>query len=135
MKGSEKSRQSLLDETMEFRGKSGRKIELKEHDGTIYAYHKKCEVGKIDFAIIEVPYGYDGSVSVAYPRMMNVAFEYQRQGIATGIINYAKELYEEVRFYPDTGCGGNTDEVHYSAEGLSFKDFCERSGITNETYI
>lgn len=119
---------------MEFTDKKGRKIFLEESNNTIDAYctdeDMEEKAGYIQFQVKEYPSGYRGSVYVAYPEQMHIEPQYQRSGIATQIIEYAKQIYDTVRFSPDTGCGGNTDEIHYSSEGLQFKQHCEGNGIT-----
>lgn len=131
---------------MKFTDKRGRNICLQERDDTIYANCEDKEddlseedisfegnnsfVGYIQFLINEYPQGNGNDIRVAYPEQMHIKENYRRSGIATKIMKYAKEVFDEVLFMPDTGCGGNTDEIHYTSEGLAFKEFCEKSGIT-----
>ena len=121
---------------MDFYDKRGRKICLKDDCDTIYAYHKNdddiIEVGYIQFAVMN----YLNDSVLATPEIMHIKENYKRSGIATKIIEYAKEqLYDKIRFAPDTGCGGKTDEIYYSDEGLQFKIYCESRGITKEKSI
>ncbi|GEM_PF-1457680 len=119
---------------MEFTDKRGRKIFLEESNNIIDAYcideDVEEKVGYIQFQVTEYSSSYMESVSVAYPEQMHIKPQYQRSGIATQIIEYAKRIYDTVKFSQDTGCGGNTDEIHYSSEGLQFKQHCEGNGIT-----
>lgn len=125
---------------MKFVDKEGRDIYLEENLDTIYAYNciyetedeeeSKEEIGYIQFLVQEQGGKYEDCQRVAYPEQAHVNKKFQRSGIATKIIEYAKEIYDLVQFYPDTGCGGNTDEIHYSDEGKAFKDYCEENGIT-----
>ena len=119
---------------VQFSDKRGRTIILKESYDEIYAYcidgTIRTEVGYIQFHVIETTSKYTSGKTIAYPDQMHIISEYQRSGIATQIIQYAKQIYGTVQFAPDTGCGGNTDEIHYTSEGLQFKNYCEESGIT-----
>ncbi|MBU3102572.1 GNAT family N-acetyltransferase [Clostridium gasigenes] len=119
---------------MEFKDRKGRMIYLEESYGIIYAYliegNGRCDVGSIQFSISEYLDKNGEDVIIAYPEQIHIDESYQRSGIATQIIEYAKEIYDVVKFSQDSGCGGNTDEIHYSGEGLAFKNFCEMTGIT-----
>lgn len=88
------------------------------------------EIGTIQFLVTKFENDYQDDCSVAYPEIANINSNYQRRGIATAMIEYAKELYDEVVFAKDEFVGGNTDDIHYSNEGLAFKNSCERKGIT-----
>lgn len=115
---------------MEFKDKKNRTITLKEIGDIIYANCNEREVGSIQFYVPEFSCEYGNVNSIAYPDQMHIDISYQRSGIATEIIKYAKEIYSVVQFLSDTGCGGNTDAIHYSSEGLAFKNSCEMAGIT-----
>lgn len=97
---------------MKFKDSKERDILLEEGYDTIHAYHidgdSEKDVGYIQFQVTETSekYGNSKSKSVACPEQMHIKQHYQSSGIATQIIKYAKEIYEEVYFYPDTGCGG-----------------------------
>lgn len=112
--------------------KKNRTIYLKEINDIIYAYCGEQELGSIQFCVLELSSKYGNDTSIAYPEQMHLDNSYQRSGIATEIIKYAKEIYNNVQFTSDTGCGGNTDEIHYTSDGLAFKNFCEMTGITKK---
>lgn len=116
---------------MRFNDNEDRKIRLVEEDSVISAYHNEDKVGYIQFFTQEYFDKFGNSTILAIPEQMHIDRKYQRCGIATEIIKYAKNIYDQVRFATDTGCGGNTDEIHYSSEGLLFKHFCEMNKITN----
>lgn len=121
---------------MEFKDKKGRTIYLEKDNNTINAYfveeYNRINVGSIQFMVVDNSTKYEDYKSIAYPEQMHIIEDYQRSGIATKIIEYAKQIYDQVCFYQDTGCGGNTDEIHYSDEGLQFKNFCESKKITRD---
>lgn len=114
---------------MEIIDKSDRNIQLKESFDTIRAYHNGKEVGFIQFLTVDC----GNFNTLAYPEQMNIVESYQRNGIATQIIKYAQTIYDIVKFAEDNGCGGNTNKIHYSDEGLQFKNYCELKGITQTT--
>lgn len=98
---------------------------------TVEAIHSGDKiVGTIQFLVCRYESSYQDDCNVAYPQIANIDSNYQRRGIATAMIEYAKELYDEVVFARDEFVGGNTDDIHYSNEGLAFKNSCERKGIT-----
>ena len=118
---------------MNFIDKEGEKIDLRENSGRITAYNASGrEVGFIDFTVTEFSDDYSPTVCSAYVNLMQIDGSYRRRGIATAIIQYAKQVYENVAFREDNGYGGKSDAVHYSAEGLAFKQACEARGITQQ---
>lgn len=123
---------------MQFKDKKGRVIYLEGSYNTIYAYcideNGKYNVESIQFSVSEYSGTCGDDVLIAYPEQMHINASYQRRGISTEIIKYAKEIYDKVKFAQDSGCGGNTDEIHYSGEGLEFKNFCEMTGITEDFF-
>ena len=114
---------------MQFKDKKNRTICLKDYCGTIDAYDGNDKVGFIQFEVVEYLTRYGESEYTAYPEQMHIDGKYQRSGIATQIIEYAKEIYDNVKFAEDTGWGGNTNAIHYTSEGLCFKHYCETNGI------
>lgn len=116
---------------MNFIDKKGEKIDLRENSGRITAYNASGrEVGFIDFDVKEFCDSYSPTVCSAYVNLMHIDGYYRRRGIATAIMQYAKQVYGNVAFYEDSGYGGKSGMVHYSAEGLAFKRYCEAQGIT-----
>ncbi len=122
----------------EFKDKKNRTIRLEECGETIRAYHvdgdEKIPVGMIQFDIKSHGDIYVEEKTVAHPEIAHVDPAYQKSGIATEIIKYAKTLYDDVSFYPDTGAGGMSGEIHYSDQGLALKESCERQGITRAAW-
>lgn len=114
---------------MTFDDNKGRSISLEESEGTIQAYCEGKEVGHIQFIISKYPDVNGNLISIAYPEQMHICKDFQRSGLATNIIRLAKEIYDEVQFL-DGNYSGNSDEIHYTADGSAFKSFCERTKIT-----
>lgn len=114
---------------MKVTDKKGRNIFLEHNGCTIDAYHEGKKVGFIQFNVVEYSTSYVQSKYIAYPEQMHIDVKYQRSGIGVKIIEHAKEIYDDVKFAEDTGCGGNTNEIHYTPEGLRFKNYCETNGI------
>ena len=65
---------------------------------------------------------------------MHIKEDFQRCGVGTKIIETAASQVSVV-FAADQGASGNSDDIHYSSEGLDFKHFCEKKGITREQQI
>ena len=123
---------------MQFKDKHNRTIQLKDADGTIEAYcvdDEEAFVGSIQFHIQSFGDKYTEETTVAFPEIANIYEKYQRSGIATQIIEYAKTIYDDVYFSPDMGGGGKTDQIHYSDAGLAFKNSCEKNGITRDVLL
>jgi GNAT superfamily N-acetyltransferase len=89
------------------------------------------EVGCFQF--MTQSYGEDGLKAI--PEQMHIAEGYRGLGIGTEIIKHALECYDAVQFMYDYGNSGNSDLIHYTDAGLSFKQHCERMGITKEMEI
>ena len=113
----------------------GNVIRLNESNDIISAYYitdKHQEyAGEIQFLVINNCDKFGNESTSAYIQLANVLPLFQRRGIATQIIIYAKKLYDNVLFAPDLGYGGKSDGIHYSDAGLALKNSCERKGITN----
>lgn len=84
------------------------------------AVYNEKEIGYIVFIVRP---NYEGDPAYVMPKDMNVLEEYRRKGVATKII---RTIPLKVVFYPNTG---NTDEIHYSDDGLSFMEYCLESKI------
>ena len=120
---------------MQFKDKKDRNIRLENNYGTIFGYNidkDNEEVGSIQFKIDEYEMKYMESKKVAYPYIANIKAEYQRSGIATKMIEYALILYGDVRFAPNGIGSAFSDVIHYTDDGLGFKNYCENKGITKE---
>lgn len=118
---------------MTFIDNKGRSICLEEEsEDTIRAYNEGKDVGYIRFIVSKYPDGNGNLISIAYPEQMHICKDFQRSGIATNIIMFAKEVYDEVQFL-DGNPSGNSDEIHYTAVGSAFKSFCEKNEITKVT--
>lgn len=89
------------------------------------------EIGSIQF---QVTPDMEGEPCVAYPTIMHVKEIYRRKGVATKIIEKAGESVK-VKFSADLGSSGNSDEIHYSDAGISFKDSCVKRGIAEEQKV
>lgn len=114
----------------EFEDNKGRKIVLKHNNcsSTIEAYYNDSCVGEISFNVTKVGGDYSEERTYANPHTMNIRPEYQRAGIATEIIKFAKDVYDTVSFADDPGAVEDKDYIHYSMEGLAFKNKCEQKG-------
>lgn len=118
---------------VQFKDKFNRTLQLNECDGTIKAYcvdDGKSYIGQIQFCVLNLGGDYIENSTSACPQIATISEEYQKSGIATQIIEYAKTIYDNVYFSQDTGCGGKTNQIHYPDAGLAFKNSCERKGIT-----
>lgn len=123
---------------MQFKDKHNRTIQLKDSDGTIEAYCMDDDgvfVGSIQFYIRCFGDKYTKEITVACPEIANIFEKFQRSGIATHIIEYAKTIYDDVYFSPDMGCGGKSNQIYYSDAGLAFKNSCERNSITRNALL
>lgn len=124
--------------TMQFKDKLNRTIQLAECDGTIKAYcvdDDETYIGEIRFCVQSSGGDYEEETTAACPETATISEEYQKSGIATRIIEYAKTVYGKVYFSPDMGCGGKTNQIYYSDAGLALKNSCERKGITRNVLI
>ena len=123
---------------MRFKDKKKRTIQLEESDGIIKAYciddGGVC-VGFIQFYVLCSGDEYTKETIIACPETANISEKYQKSGIATQIIKYAKTIYDDVYFSPDMGYGRKSNQIHYSDAGLSLKNSCERKGITRNIWL
>ena len=118
--------------TVRFTDKRGENIVLEESmNGKICAYNMSGRrIGFIDFTVTEFFDSYSPAVCSASVALMHIDCDYRHRGIATEIMRYAQKLYGTVFFLSDEGYGGKSDAVHYTSEGLAFKQYCENQGIT-----
>ena len=121
------------DELKKIVDKNGRDIKLIiGGDDTVRAYCGEEEVGQISFWVTDNGGDYTKDTRSAQVHTMNVIEGFQRAGIATEIIKYAKEEYDSVTFASDPGTVEDKDDIHYSEEGLAFKRYCELKEITKD---
>ena len=121
------------DELKKIVDKKGRDIELIIGDDNIgRAYCGGEEVGQLSFWVTDNGGDYTENTRSAQVHTMNVIEAFQRAGIATEIIKYAKEEYDSVTFASDPGTVEDKDDIHYSEEGLAFKRYCELNKITKD---
>lgn len=95
------------------------------------AFYNDKKIGFIDF---QVTPDIDGEVCIAYPSLMNVDASFRHKGVATKIIEEAKKTVTVI-FQAALGYSGNSDYIHYSDDGLSFKNYCEENKITKPQEI
>ena len=121
---------------LEYVGKNDKQLEFEESYDTITAYlmenGEREYVGEISFAVQIIGDERTEEKRIACPKIANVLERYQKCGIATQIIKFAKKIYDDVYFAPDTGSAGNSNDIHYSDEGLAFKPSCERNNDTKD---
>ena len=114
---------------LEYVGKNDKQLEFEESYDTITAYlmenGEREYVGEISFAVQIIGDERTEEKRIACPKIANVLERYQKCGIATQIIKFAKKIYDDVYFAPDTGSAGNSNDIHYSDEGLAFKTSSE----------
>ena len=107
------------------------KGDLLNGDDTLSAIYENDTIGHISFCIGR---NTDGEPAIAYPKQMHIKEDFQRRGVGTKIIETAASQVSVV-FAADQGASGNSDDIHYSSEGLDFKHFCEKKRITREQQI
>ena len=115
----------------DFLNKVNIKGDLLNDDDTLYAIYENNTIGYISFCIRS---NANGNPAIAYPEQMHVKEDFQRRGVGTKIIETAASQVDVV-FAADQGASGNSDDIHYSSEGLDFKRFCVEKGIAREQQI
>ena len=102
---------------LEYVGKNDKQLEFEESYDTITAYlmenGEREYVGEISFAVQIIGDERTEEKRIACLKIANVLERYQKCGIATQIIKFAKKIYDDVYFAPDTGSAGNSNDIHY----------------------
>lgn len=114
--------------------KAGRKIRLTEGNDTIWASYNGGCIGEFSLYVTRIGGEHEPEKTVAVPHVMNINEGYRRSGIGTAMMEYAKTLYDIVRFADDVGTVEDKNDIHYTDAGLQFKHYCEYNNITSKPY-
>lgn len=109
-----------MSDDFEFTDKSGRVIRLVCNDPDIVAYCGSEKVGELSFT------DYHDGLILSF---VNVHAAFQRAGIATEMVRYAKEQVGDFLLPGMSWNARREDQLHTSQDGRAFLNSCFRSGL------